>query len=125
MPLIIAIRNKITNFAKGELIKNMAAFEKELNKLKSILKHLEEILDESVDYKLSREKVIEEIVGIKDDLRKLKDVAELFMPPSIGQKALEHIDSANRLVARISREWDLPDPAAERAMMFPDGEDVD
>jgi len=89
----------------------MAAFEKELNKLKSILKHLEEILDESV--------------VIKDELHKLKDVAEPSMPPSIGQKALEYIESANRLIARISREWDLPDPAAERAMMFPDGDDDD
>ena len=104
----------------------MTAFEKELNKLKSILKHLEEILDESVDYELTQEKVIAEIVSIKDELRKLKDVTELSsMPPSIGQKALEHIESANRLIARISREWDLPDPAAERAMMFPDGEDDD
>ena len=103
----------------------MAAFEKELHKLKSILKHLEEILDESVDYKLTQEKVIEEIVDIKDELHKLKDVAEPSMPPSIGQKALEHIESANRLIARISREWDLPDPAAERAMMFPDGDDDD
>ena len=103
----------------------MAAFEKELNKLERIHKHLEEILDESVDYELTQETVIEEIVGIKDDLRKLKDVAELIMPPSIGHKALEHIESANRLVSRISREWDLPDPAAERAMMFPDGEDDD
>lgn len=101
----------------------MTAFEKELNKLKSILKHLEEILDESVDYELTQEKVIAEIVSIKDELRKLKDVAELSMPPSIGQKALEHIESANRLIARISREWDLPDPAAERGMMFPDGDD--
>lgn len=101
----------------------MTAFEKELNKLERIHKHLEEILDESVDYELTQEKVIAEIVSIKDELRKLKDVTELSMPPSIGQKALEHIDSANRLLARISREWDLPDPAAERAMMFPDGED--
>ena len=45
----------------------MAAFEKELNKLERIRKHLEEILYESVDYKLTQEKVIEEIVGIKDD----------------------------------------------------------
>ena len=103
----------------------MTAFEKELNKLERIHKHLEEILDESVDYKLTQEKVIEEIVGIKDDLHKLKDVAELFMHPSIGQKALEYIESANCLIARISREWDLPDPAAERAMMFPDGEEDD
>ena len=101
----------------------MTAFEKELNKLESILKHLEEIWDESADYKLTQEKVIEEIVGIKDDLRKLKDVAELIMPPSIGQRALEQIEQAKKLVARISNEWDLPDPAAERAMMFPDGED--
>lgn len=101
----------------------MVAFEKELTKLEKILKHLEEILDESVDYKLTQGKVIEEIVGIKDDLYKLKDVAELIMPQSIGQKALEHIESANRLIARISREWDLPDPSAERAMMFLDGED--
>ena len=103
----------------------MVAFEKELNKLERIHKHLEEILDESVDYKLTQEKVIEEIVDIKDELHKLKDVAEPSMPPSIGQKALEHIESANRLIARISREWDLPGPAAERAMMFPDGDDVD
>ncbi|MBR6346380.1 MAG: hypothetical protein IKR69_03225 [Bacteroidales bacterium] len=103
----------------------MAAFEKELNKLESIHKHLEEILDESVDYKLTQEKVIEEIVGIKDDLRELKDVAGLFMPPSIVNKALKRIESANRLIARISREWDLPDPAAERAMMFPNGEEDD
>lgn len=103
----------------------MAAFEKELNKLERIHKHLEEILDESVDYKLTQEKVIEEIVDIKDELHKLKDVAELSMPPSIGQKALEHIESANRLIARISREWDLPDSAAERAMMFPGGEEDD
>ena len=101
----------------------MVAFEKELTKLEKILKHLEEILDESVDYKLTQEKVIEEIVDIKDELHKLKDVAELSMPPSIGQKALEHIESANRLIARISREWNLPDPSAERAMMFLDGED--
>ena len=102
----------------------MVAFEKELNKLKSIRKHLEEISDECVDYKLTQDKVIKEIVAINDDLRKLKDVAE-FMPPSIGQKVLEHIESANQLVARISREWDFPDPAAERAMMFLDGEDDD
>lgn len=103
----------------------MAAFEKELNKLESILKHLEEILDESVYYKLTQEKVIKEIVGIKDELRKLKDVAEFIMPPSIGQKALQHIKSANQLVARIGSKWDLPNPAAERAMMFPDGEGDD
>lgn len=100
----------------------MAAFEKELNKLESILKHLEE-LDERVDYKLTQEKVIAEIVDTKEELRELKDVAEYIMPPTIGQKTLAQIEKANRLVARISREWDLPDPAAERAIMFPDGED--
>ena len=101
----------------------MGAIEKELNKLESILKQLEEILDESVDYKLTQEKVIEEIVGIKDDLRELKVIAESIMPPSIGNKALRQIDRAKKLVVRISREWDLPDPVTERAMMFPDGED--
>ena len=103
----------------------MAAFEKELNKLKSIHKHLEDILDENVDYKLTQEKVIAEIVGIKDDLRKLKEESAFFMPPSIGDKALGQIERAQKLVVRISKEWDLPDPAAERAMMFPDGEDDD
>ena len=49
---------------------------------------------------------IEELVATKDDLRKLKNVDELIMLPSIGQKALEHIESVNRLVARISRKWD-------------------
>lgn len=62
----------------------MAAFEKELNILESILKHLEEILDERVDYKLTQEKVIEVIVDTKEELRELKDVAEYIMHPSIG-----------------------------------------
>lgn len=101
----------------------MAEFEKELNKLERIHKHLEEILDESVDYKLTQEKVIEEIVDIKDDLRKLKEESSFFMPPSIGDKALGQIERAQKLVVRISKEWDLPDPSAERAMMFPDGEE--
>ena len=103
----------------------MAAFEREQNKLESILKHLEEILDERVDYKLTQEKVIAEIVDTKEELREIKDVAEYIMHPSIGQKTLAQIEKANRLVARISRKWDLPDPAAERAIMFPDGDDDD
>ena len=44
----------------------MTAFEKELNKLERIHKHLEEILDESVDYELTQEKVIAELVRIAD-----------------------------------------------------------
>lgn len=31
----------------------------------------------------------------------------------------------NKLVTRICREWGLPNSAAERAMMFTDGEDDD
>ena len=46
---------------------------------------------------------IEELVATKDDLRKLKDVDELIMLPSIGQKTLEHIESAKQLVDRINR----------------------
>ena len=48
---------------------------------------------------------IEELVATTDALRTLKNVDALIMLPSIGQKALEHIESVNRLVARISREW--------------------
>ena len=82
----------------------MAAFEKELNKLESILKHLEEILDESVDYELTQEKVIAEIVEAKE---RLLEIGEIL---SIPDEAINAINQANSLVASISSEWKLPDP---------------
>lgn len=89
----------------------MKQFEKELNQLSRVLSRLEALLDKSQDSTFTPAKVKRELLKSKEELGKIKDVAQHLMPQDIGKQALEIIDRAYKIMSIVRETWGISAPA--------------
>lgn len=87
----------------------MKQFEKELNQLSRIISRLEALLDKSEDTTITPARVKRELSKSKEELGKIKDVAQHLMPQDIGKQALDIIDRANKIMSIVREKWDISD----------------
>ena len=89
----------------------MKQFEKELNQLSRVLSRLEALLDKSEDSTITPTKVRRELSRMKEELGKIKDVAQHLMPQDVGKQALDINDRANKIMSIVRETWEISAPA--------------